>query len=43
MSSAPLNNTNTELVKMMESISKQRDEIQEIINQEEDEKRAIEE
>ena len=38
-----LNNTNTELCKMMETIQKQRDEIQELINQEESEKNAIEE
>ena len=37
-----LNNTNSELVKMMETIQKQRDEIQDQINQEEEEKRAIE-
>ena len=43
MSASGLNNTNSELCKMMENISKQRDEIQELINQEEDEKRAIEE
>ena len=41
--SGTLNNTNTDLCKMMENISKQRDEIQDLINQEEDEKRAIEE
>ena len=38
-----MNNTNSELVKMMEGIVKQRDEIQDVINQEEDEKKAIDE
>ena len=41
--SANLNNTNTELVKMMDSISLQKNEIQQLINQEEEEKRQIEE
>merc|ERR1719329_1539501 len=43
MTSGHLNNTNTELVKMMEGINKQRTEIQDLINQEEEEKRQIEE
>ena len=38
-SGAHLNNTNTELVKMMEGINKQKQEIQDLINQEEEEKR----
>ena len=38
-----LNNTNTELVKMMDTIVKQKTEIQELIDQEEEEKRQIEE
>ena len=42
-SSGMMNNTNSELVKMMEGISNQRDEIQGQINQEEEEKRAIDE
>ena len=37
--SANLNNTNTELVKMMDSITQQKNEIQQLINQEEEEKR----
>ena len=43
MTSGHLNNTNTELVKMMGGIEKQRTEIQDLINQEEEEKRQIEE
>ena len=38
-----LNNTNSELVKMMDNITSQKNEIQDLINQEEDEKRQIEE
>ena len=41
--SSGLNNTNTELVKMMDTIIKQKNEIQVLIDQEEDEKRQIEE
>ena len=41
--SAGLNNTNTELVKMMDSIIKHKNEIQELIDVEEEEKRQIEE
>ena len=41
--SSGLNNTNTELVKMMDGIIKQKNEIQGLIDQEEDEKRQIEE
>ena len=37
--SAHLNNTNSELVKMMDNITKQKGEIQNLIDQEEDEKR----
>ena len=37
-----LNNTNTELVKMMDGIIKQKNEIQSLIDQEEEEKRQIE-
>ena len=37
--SAHLNNTNSELVKMMDNITKQKSEIQTLIDQEEDEKR----
>ena len=40
--SSTLNNTNTELVKMMDGIIKQRDEIQGLIDQEEEERNAIE-
>ena len=40
---AQLNNTNTELCNMMVHIQKQRDELQDLINQEEEEKRQIEE
>ena len=40
--SAHLNNTNSELVKMMDNITKQKSEIQALIDQEEDEKRQIE-
>ena len=42
-SSESLGNTNNALVKMMEGISQQRKEIQDLINQEEEEKRQIEE
>ena len=38
-----LNNTNSELVKMMESITAQKDEIDGLISQEESEKRELEE
>ena len=41
--SSGLNNTNTELVKMMDGIIKQKNEIQSLIDQEEEEKRQIEE
>ena len=43
MSSAHLNNTNAELVKMMDNINGQKQEIQVLIDQEEEEKRQIEE
>ena len=38
-----LNNTNSELVKMMESIINQKNEIDGLISQEENEKRELEE
>ena len=41
--SSGLNNTNTELVKMMDGIIKQKNEIQTLIDQEDEEKRQIEE
>ena len=41
--STGLNNTNTELVKMMDTIIGQKNEIQALIDQEEEEKRQIEE
>ncbi len=41
--STGLNNTNTELVKMMDGIIKQKNEIQSLIDTEEEEKRQIEE
>ena len=41
--SSGLNNTNTELVKMMDGIIKQKNEIQTLIDQEDKEKRQIEE
>ena len=41
--SSHLNNTNNDLVKMMDSINGQRSEIQSLIDQEEEEKRQIEE
>ena len=40
--SSGLNNTNTELAKMMDGIIKQKKEIQALIDAEEDEKRQIE-